>query len=307
MVNQAKLRSFRLAPKYKYGFEVPRDYGHTIRLNEQNGNTNWQQSTKLEFDQMDEYDTFTNLGRGGKAPTKEYKKIHVHLIYDIKHNGRHKARYVADGHLTDAPIDSVYSGVVSLRGLHMLIFLAELNQLETWAMDIGNAYLEAKTSEMVYIVAGREFGSRKGLTLVIFKALYGLRTSSLRWHERFSDVLRSQGFPPCQAEPDIWMQSNGTANEYVAVNVDDPAFAMESPQDFIDMLVDDQNFKLKGTRPIAFHLGCDFFCEEDGTLVCIMAPRKYIDKMMVNYERMFGEKPKQTYHSPLEKGDHTQN
>jgi hypothetical protein len=41
-------------------------------------------------------------------------------------------------------------------------------------MDIGNAYLEAKTSEMVYIVAGREFGSREGHTLVIFKALNGL-------------------------------------------------------------------------------------------------------------------------------------
>jgi hypothetical protein len=30
MANQAKLRSFRLAPKYKYGFEIPRDYKHAI-------------------------------------------------------------------------------------------------------------------------------------------------------------------------------------------------------------------------------------------------------------------------------------
>jgi hypothetical protein len=75
------------------------------------------------------------------------------------------------------------------------------------------------------------------------------------------------------------------------VYVDDLAFAMEFPQDFIDVLVDNHKFKLKGTGPIAFHLGCDFFCEEDSALC--MAPRKYIDKMMVNYERMFGEKPKQ--------------
>ena len=32
MANQAKLRSFRLAPKYKYGFEVPRDYKHAKEL-----------------------------------------------------------------------------------------------------------------------------------------------------------------------------------------------------------------------------------------------------------------------------------
>jgi hypothetical protein len=99
------------------------------------------------------------------------------------------------------------------------------------------------------------------------------------------------------------MRSNGTVyHQYVAVYVDDLDFAMESPQDFIDVLVDNHKFKLKGTGPIAFHLGCDFFREEDGTLC--MAPWKYIDKMMVNYEHMFGEKPKQTYHSPLEKGDH---
>jgi hypothetical protein len=139
--NQAKLRSFRLAPKYKYGFEVPRDYGHAIRLDERNGNNNWQQSTKLECNQMDDYDTFTDLGRGGKPLTKEYKKIHVHLIFDIKHDRRHKAQCVADGHLTEVPINSVYSSVVSLRGLSMLIFLAELNQKKNGKSIIYNAAL----------------------------------------------------------------------------------------------------------------------------------------------------------------------
>ena len=46
----------------------------------------------------------------------------------------------------------------------------------------------------------------------------------------------------------------------------------------------------------------DFFRDEDGVL-CI-APRKYIRKMMLSYEQMFGEPPKTTAQSPLEKGDH---
>ena len=95
-----------------------------------------------------------------------------------------------DGHLTEVPLDSVYSGVVSLRGLRMLVFLAELNGLETWATDIGNAYVEAETKERVYIIAGAEFGDLEGHTLVIFKALYGLRSSGLRWHERFTNCLQ---------------------------------------------------------------------------------------------------------------------
>jgi hypothetical protein len=36
-----------------------------------------------------------------------------------------------------------------------------------------------------------------------------------------------------------------------------------------------------------------------------MAPKKYIEKIMMGYEQMFGEKPLTKVHSPLEKGgDH---
>ena len=59
----------------------------------------------------------------------------------------------------------------------MILFLAELNQLETWATDIGNAYLEVETDERTCIIAGPEFNEREGSTLLILKALYGLRSS----------------------------------------------------------------------------------------------------------------------------------
>jgi hypothetical protein len=54
---------------------------------------------------------------------------------------------VADSHLMDIPLESVYSVVVSLLGLRIVTFLAELNGLDLWATDIGNAYLEAFTME----------------------------------------------------------------------------------------------------------------------------------------------------------------
>ena len=98
------------------------------------------------------------------------------MVYDVKHNGRHKARLVAGGHLTDVPMESVYSGVMSLCGLHIVLFLAKLNDLQVYSTNIGNAYLQGQTAKKVYIVAGPEFGDCEGHTLIIFKALYGLRT-----------------------------------------------------------------------------------------------------------------------------------
>ena len=47
------------------------------------------------------------------TPLEGYKKIKVPLIFNVKHDGGHKARCVGDGHLINVPIDSVYSGVVS--------------------------------------------------------------------------------------------------------------------------------------------------------------------------------------------------
>ena len=52
----------------------------------------------------------------------------------------------------------------------MLVFIAELNGMETWATDIASAYLEAYTSEKVCIIAGPEFGNLKGHLLIIQRA-----------------------------------------------------------------------------------------------------------------------------------------
>jgi Reverse transcriptase (RNA-dependent DNA polymerase) len=146
---------------------------------------------------------------------------------------------VADGHLTDVPLESVYSGVVSLRSLRLVLFLAELNGLESWATDIGNAYLEATTNEKVAIVAGPEYGHIEGHTLIIYKALYGLKLSGKMWYQRFADCLKEL-FQPSNADPCVWMRLNKDLDvyEYVAVYVDDLAFVVEDPNAFTKILQD---------------------------------------------------------------------
>jgi hypothetical protein len=169
---------------------------------------------KLETEQLQEYHTFTDLGRDAKPP-EGYRKIRVHFVFAVKHDGRHKARLVADGHLTETTIESVYSGVVSLRSLQIVIFPVELNQLEIWGADIGNAYLEAKTREKVYIIGGTGFGELEGHLLIIFKALYGLKSSGARWHETLVDSLQILDFSQSKADSDVWMQRDGDIYKYI--------------------------------------------------------------------------------------------
>ena len=299
-IKKAKLHSLRTKPRYKFGVLVPRNYEQALELDEQNGDTKWKDAIDLELQQVISHGTFRDLGF---APGPNgFQKIRVHYVFDCKHDGRRKARLVAGGHLTETPVDPVYSSVVSLRGIRLLTFLAELNKSEFWATDIGNAYLESYTREKVYIVAGPEFGELAGHTIIIAKALYGLRSSGRTWHERLADVLRDMGFVPSKAESDIWMREKDGLWEYIGVYVDDLAIVSKDPQAIIDDLSITHKFALKGTGPVTYHLGCDFFRTDEG--VMCFQPKKYIEKMIDNYQRIFkGELPRKVY-SPLEKGDH---
>ena len=105
-----------------------------------------------------EYQVFKDYGKDvydkdqiGNVP-KGYQKIRVHFDFDVKHCGKFEARLVADGHPTKEPMETVYSGVVSLRNLRLAMFLAELSNLELWGADVRNAYLEALTKENLYYV-----------------------------------------------------------------------------------------------------------------------------------------------------------
>jgi Reverse transcriptase (RNA-dependent DNA polymerase) len=207
---------------------VPRNHAQAVELDKAKGNTKWQDAEATGMGQLLEYTTWIDKGIGGIAPNG-YKKIRCHMIYDIKHDGRHKARLVAGGHLTEPNTESVYYGVVSLRGIRLIIFLAKLNQLELWGADVVNAYLEALNKEKVYIIGGPEFGDLAGHTLLIYKALYGLRSSGLCWHQHFVDVLWTMGFVQSRAESDIWMRENNDLYEYIAVYVDDLLIAARDP------------------------------------------------------------------------------
>jgi hypothetical protein len=107
-LNQAKLSSYQSSPLFKFGYQGPRNHKEGLTLDEKNGNTKYRDAEKLEMSQHAEYSTFKSLGKGSPGPDG-YKKIRVHFGYDVKHDGCHKASLLAGGHLTNVPVDSVYS------------------------------------------------------------------------------------------------------------------------------------------------------------------------------------------------------
>ena len=138
----------------------------------------------MKIEQIKEYQVFKDFGKAvydknttTNAP-KGHQKIRVHFVFDVKHCGKFKARLVADGHLTK-----------EWRNLRLAMFLAELNNLELWGADVGNANLQSLTREKLYIVGGPEFEELQGHVLVMYKALYVTRPGGACWHDKFFDIL----------------------------------------------------------------------------------------------------------------------
>ena len=105
--------------------------------------------------------------------------------------------------------------------------------MKVWAADRGNAYLEATKKEKLSIVAGPEFEEVQGHIFVIHKALYGLKTSGLRWSQRIHDIRLELNFRPCKADPGVWLSEMKDKYEYIAIYVDDLMIASEERQKII--------------------------------------------------------------------------
>ena len=95
----------------KFGISVPGDIGHARRLDEQNGNTFWEDAINKEVANVKI--AFQLLEHNEPIPVAS-KLISYHIIFDIKFDLTRKTRCVAGGHQNkNVPAQFTYASVVS--------------------------------------------------------------------------------------------------------------------------------------------------------------------------------------------------
>ena len=290
--------------KYMFGVEVPSGVTHALKLDEANGNHKWRAAIDKELEQLNQYKTFRRLAKGERL-SMDYSRVPYHIVFAVKFDGRHKARLVANGSVTDLPKEDTYSGVVSLDTVKLAFVIAEMNGLQACVADIGNAYLYSRNKEKVYIKAGKEFGDLQGETLVIDKALYGLRGSSSRFHEHISAKLRKMGFTPSKVDFDLWMRTAKDGSyEYIGCYVDDVIAFSKDPMSIIEDLRKD--YILKGVGKPEYYLGGDVEdmgpdWSEEGIHLGLSA-KTYIRNAVDKFEKVSGTLAQ--HNTPMQSGYH---
>eukprot|EP00957_Ditylum_brightwellii_P032903 2494563-Ditylum_brightwellii.AAC.1 len=130
----------------------------------------------------------------------------------------------------------MYTGVVSRESVRTAFTYATLNNLDVWAADIQNAYLQAPTSQRHYIVCGVEFClENAGKQALIRKAMYGGKSAGEDFCNHLRECMRHLRFISCPTDPDVWMRpaihSDGSKHyEYVLLYIDYALAIGEHPE-----------------------------------------------------------------------------
>ena len=220
-----KVKSKYWERTHKYGIRIPKTVQEAKEIDQQNGDTLWMDAIRQEMRNCRvAFQTYD----GNVDDLIGYQRITGHMVFDVKlaENFRRKARFVADGHKTEAPTGITYSTVVSRDSVRIMLLVAALNDLEVLGADIQNAFLSAPNLEKIWMKAGPEFGPEQGKTFIVVRALYGLKSASAAFRAFMAEKLDSIGFKSSVADPDVWLRpavkSDGEEYyEYVMMYVDD--------------------------------------------------------------------------------------
>jgi hypothetical protein len=163
------------------------------------------------------------------------------MIFDLKMDFTHKARFVAGGHMTNPPTLITYSSVVSRESVHIAFTLAALNNLDILCANIGNAYLNAPCHKKCITFTETEFAAEQGQWAIIQCAIYGLKSSGAAWQAHLAQTMYNSKFVSCKADPDVWFRAatkkDGTTYyEYVLIYVDNILTVSECPKDVMETL-----------------------------------------------------------------------
>ena len=94
-------------------------------------------------------------------------------------------------------------------------------------------------TKKVYAIAGDKFGKvMKGSIVIIVRALYGLRTSSERWHAHLADTLCGFNFKPTRYDNNVWIRQyeDGDCYDYICIHVDDFMSVGKRAQQIMDKI-----------------------------------------------------------------------
>lgn len=298
-------RNNRQMGQLKYGVEVPWNVMSALKIDAENGNTLWRDAIAKEMAGLINADCFRFQKRGWKPPD-DYQFVPLRIVFDVKAETlRRKARLVCGGHVTKADGVNINATTVDPLSVRLLHVIAHRFGHKIVCGDIGQAFIQALTSEKIYCRCGPEFGKYAGLLAIVHRALYGLKGSANAFRAHLADVLRNHpelGFTQTFCDRDVWLKlrADGSGYDYICTHVDDFKIVAMDPTPYMTAL--ESVYTITGDGAPSYYLGMDFERSPDHGDAWTQGSHTYLNESLIKIEKQFGTLKLER--SPLPTDDH---
>ncbi|RXW19436.1 hypothetical protein EST38_g6420 [Candolleomyces aberdarensis] len=156
------------------------------------------------------------------------KAIKGRWVFDIKSDGRKRARFVAKGFSQIEGIDfeALFSPVVRYESVHFVFALAALFGWYMTTVDVKTAFLYGKLDKEIYMDQPEGFVA-KGQERKVYrlrKAIYGLKQAARAWWLELEKSVRKLGFIRLHSDSGIFLYRDRKGVVIMVAYVDDIIF-----------------------------------------------------------------------------------
>ena len=205
------------ASEYKSG--VPRNRKEAMKSPQAAG---WLDAERAEYNSLMENKTWILVPRPRDKPI-----VTGRWVYDIKSDGRLKARFVARGftQVWGENYNETFSPVARFESVRYLVAHAALEDWEMEAMDVKTAFLNGDLEEEIFMEQpeGWVVSGKEDYVCLLKKAIYGLKQASRQWNVKIHASLLDLGFVRTYSDAGIYVyrQQRGISVTIVILYVDD--------------------------------------------------------------------------------------
>nr|KAJ0197979.1 hypothetical protein LSAT_V11C700346810 [Lactuca sativa] len=145
---------------------------------------------------------------------------------------KYKARLVIQGFRQKEGIDffDTYAHVARISTIRLLLALAAIHNLVIHQMDVKTAFLNGDLDEEIYMKQPEGFvmPGNEHKVCKLKKSLYGLKQAPKQWHQKFDDVVLSNGFALNQADRYVYSKFDTSGKGVmICLYVDDMLILLE--------------------------------------------------------------------------------
>ncbi|GKA90016.1 zinc finger, CCHC-type containing protein [Tanacetum coccineum] len=172
--------------------------------------------------------------------TQDTSGLQMDLQKKLKVDGtveKFKARLVIQGFKQKSGIDyfDTYAPVARISTIRLLIAMASIHNLIIHQMDVKTTFLNGQLEEEVYMnqPLGFILPGNENKVCKLVKSLYGLKHAPKQWHQKFDEVVLSNGYLLNQADKCVYSKFDASGKGVIiCLYVDDMLiFGTEQVQD----------------------------------------------------------------------------